>query len=148
MGIWITAIEFKQGNWSRLRRLVIIKQQEYVSKKTTGKKLTSLFKLEDIDIDKVFQTRYHAFVCNQTLPAIEIWEQYKCRGDAENRIKELKKYFGVQAFCMDDFCATETDMLFVLVAYNLMILFRQVTLQKQPSPTLATLRFNCFAVGS
>nr|WP_301923214.1 hypothetical protein [Ferruginibacter sp.] len=63
-------------------------------------------------------------------------------------MKELKEDFGVQEFCMDDFCATETAMRFVMVAYNLMSLFRQVTLQKQPSPTLVTLRFNCFAVGS
>jgi len=35
-----------------------------------------------------------------------------------------------------------------MVGYNLMSLFRQVTLQKQLSPTLTTLRFNCFAVGS
>ena len=148
MGIWITEIEFKQGNWSKPRRIIIIKQQEEVRKKTTGKKLTSLFKLEDIDKDKVFKTRYHAFVSNQSLPAIEIWEQYKRRGDAENRIKELKEDFGVQGFCMDDFCATETAMRFVMVAYNLMSLFRQVTLQKQPGSTLSTLRFNCFAVGS
>jgi hypothetical protein len=49
---------------------------------------------------------------------------------------------------MDDFCATETAMRLVMVAYNLMSLFRLLTLQKQPSPTFATLRFNCFAVGS
>jgi hypothetical protein len=49
---------------------------------------------------------------------------------------------------MDDFCATETAMRFVMVAYNLMSLFRQLTLQTQPQPTLSTLRFNCFAVGS
>ncbi len=148
MGLWITEIDYKQGNWSKPRRIVIIKQQEEVRRKTTGKRLTSLFKLEDIDRDKVFKTRYHAFVTNQSLPANEIWEQYKRRGDAENRIKELKEDFGMQGFYMDDFCATETAMRLVMVAYNLMSLFRQVTLQKQPSPTLATLRFNCFAVGS
>ena len=49
---------------------------------------------------------------------------------------------------MDSFCATETAMRFVMTAYNLMSLFRLLTQQKQPSPTLATLRFNCFAVGS
>ena len=49
---------------------------------------------------------------------------------------------------MDDFCATETAMRFVMVAYNLMSLFRQVRLQKQPSPKLATLRFDCVAVDS
>ena len=45
MGIWITEIEFKQGNWSKARRIVIIKQQEEVRKKTTGKKLNSLFQV-------------------------------------------------------------------------------------------------------
>jgi Transposase DDE domain group 1 len=148
MGIWISEIDYQQGGWSKPRRIIIVKQLEEVRKKTTGKKLTSLFKLEDLDKDKVYKTRYHAFVTNQILPAVEIWEQYKRRGDAENRIKELKEDFGVQGFCMDSFCATETAMRFVMVAYNLMSLFRLLTLQKQPSPTLATLRFNCFAVGS
>jgi hypothetical protein len=49
---------------------------------------------------------------------------------------------------MDDSCATETAIRFVMVAYNLMSLFRQVILQKHPCPTLAILQFNCFGVGS
>jgi hypothetical protein len=44
-----------------------------------------------IEDDKVYRTRYHAFVTNQPPPALEIWEQYKRRGDAENRIKNSKK---------------------------------------------------------
>ncbi|GBL36312.1 hypothetical protein EMGBS15_19070, partial [Filimonas sp.] len=80
MGIWITEMEFKQGGWSKPRRIIIIKQQEEIRKRATGKRLTSLFKLEDIDQDKVYKTRYHAFVTNQDLPANEIWEQYKRRG--------------------------------------------------------------------
>lgn len=149
MGIWISEIEFKQGGWSKPRRIILIKQQEEIRRKpTTGKKLNTLFKLEDLDQDKLYKTRYHAIVTNQRLPALQIWEQYKGRGDSENRIKELKEDFGVQGFCMDSFCATETAMRFVMMAYNLMSLFRILTLQKQPCPTLATLRFNCFAVGS
>ena len=80
--------------------------------------------------EKVYRKRYHAFVTNQKLPALEIWEQYKRRGDAENRIKELKDDFGAEGFCMDIFCATETAMRFVMVAYNLMSLLRQITHQK------------------
>jgi hypothetical protein len=91
-------------------------------KKITGKKISSLFKLENLDNDKVFKTRYQAFVTNQTLPVHQIREQYKQRGDAENKIKELKEDFGVQGFCIDNFCATETAMRFVIVAYNLMSL--------------------------
>ncbi len=82
------------------------------------------------------------------MPATEIWKQYKGRGDAENRIKELKEDFGVEGFCMDSFCATQTAMRFTMMAYNLMSLFRQLTHQKQAQPKLSTLRFNCFAVGS
>lgn len=148
IGIWISEIEYKQGGWSKARRIIVIKQQEEIRKKSTGKKLTSLFKQQDLDKDKLYKTRYHSFVTNQTLPAVEIWEQYKRRGDAENRIKELKEDFGVEGFSMDSFCATETAMRFIMVAYNLMSLFRLLTLQTQPSPKLSTLRFNCFAVGS
>jgi len=54
MGMWITEMEFRQGGWSKARRIIIIKQHEEVRRRTTGKKLSSLFKLEDIDNDKVF----------------------------------------------------------------------------------------------
>ena len=147
-GVWISEMEYQQGGWSKPRRIIIIKQSEEIRPKATGKKLRTLFDKIGIDQDKVYKTRYHAFVTNQPLPATEIWEQYKRRGDAENRIKELKEDFGVEGFCMDDFCATETAMRFVMVAYNLMSLFRQLTHQKQAQPKLSTLRFNCFAVGS
>lgn len=147
-GIWISEIQYKQGGWQKPRRIVVIRQQQEVRAKVTGKKLKTLFDLNGIDQHKVYKSRYHAFVTNQTLPAIQIWEQYKGRGDAENRIKELKEDFGVEGFCMDDFCATETAMRFVMVAYNLMSLLRLLTHQTQPSPKLQTLRFNCFAVGS
>lgn len=148
LGLWISEITYKQGGWSKARRVIIVKQQEELRPRATGKKLKTLFDQLGIDKEKVYQTRYHAFVTNQHLPAVQIWEQYKGRGDAENRIKELKEDFGVEGFCMDDFCATETAMRFVMVAYNLMSLFRLLTSQKQPSPKLSTLRFNCFAVGS
>jgi len=147
-GIWISEITYKQGGWKKPRRIVVIKQSEEIRPKATGKKLKTLFSSIGIADDKVYNIRYHAFVTNQTLPADEIWSQYKRRGDAENRIKELKEDFGAEGFCMDDFCATETAMRFVMIAYNLMSLFRHLTLQKQPTPTLSTLRFNCFAVGS
>ncbi len=117
-----------------------MKQSEEIRPKTTGKKLRTLFAMEDIDKDKVYKIRYHAFVTSQALPAIEIWEQYKRRGDAENRIKELKEDFGVQGLCMDGFCAAETEMRFVMIAYNLMSLFRQLTHQKQAQAKLSTFK--------
>ena len=49
---------------------------------------------------------------------------------------------------MDEFGATEAAMRFVMMAYNLMSLFRQLTHRNQAQRKLSTLRFNCFAVGS
>ncbi len=147
-GIWISEFMYKQNGWSRARRIIVIKQSEEIRQRATGKKLKTLFSSMGIEDEKVYRTRYHAFVTNQTLPAVEIWHQYKRRGDAENRIKELKEDFGVEGFCMDNFCATEAAMRFVMVAYNLMSLFKQLTHRNQAQPKLSTLRFNCFAVGS
>jgi hypothetical protein len=147
-GLWVSEINYQQGGWGKARRIVVIKQSEEIRARATGKKLKTLFSSVGIANEKVYRKRYHAFVTNQVLPATEIWEQYKRRGDAENRIKELKEDFGTEGFCMDSFCATETAMRFAMVAYNLMSLFRQIAHQKQPQPKLSTLRFNCFAVGS
>jgi len=147
-GLWISQISYKQNKWGRQRRIIVIKQSEEIRQRATGKKLKTLFSSMGIADDKVYRTRYHALVTNQSLPATEVWAQYKRRGDTENRIKELKEDFGVEGFCLDSFCATETAMRFIMVAYNLMSLFRQLTHQKQAQPKLSTLRFNCFAVGS
>lgn len=150
LGLFINEIEYQQGGWNKARRIVVIRQQTEVRKKATGKKIKqkSLFEGTTVDQEKLYTNRYHCFVSNQSLPAIQIWEQYKQRGDCENRIKELKEDFGVEGFCMNDFAATEAAMRLVTIGYNLMSLFKQLTHRTKAQPTLSTLRFNCFAVGS
>ena len=140
---WIAETTYKAAKWECERRMIVIRQSKVVNEKTTGKQLTA-FK-ED---DAYYNWRYNCFVTNQILPASEIWEQYKRRGDAENRIKELKEDFGAEGFNMDSFYATEAAIKMVCISYNLMSLFRQVTHQTPIQPKLPTLRFNCFAVGS
>ena len=142
-GIEISEFEYRAAKWTKSRRVVVVRQNIRKRPKASGKKL-ALF-----DTDLYYKNfRYHCFITNQTLPTLQIWNQYKQRADAENRIKELKEDFGAEGFTMDDFYATEAAMRMVMVAYNLMSLYRQVTRQTRPQPTLATLRFNCFAVGS
>ncbi|KFO66995.1 hypothetical protein ER57_13820 [Smithella sp. SCADC] len=60
-----------------------------------------------------------------TLPAQQVWNLYKQRADAENRIKELKYDFGFDSFNMKSFYGTEAALNMVMLAYNLMSLFRQ-----------------------
>ncbi len=70
------------------------------------------------------------------------------RGDAENRIKELKYDFGFDSFNLKDFYATEAALTFAMIAYNLMALFRTFVLQEKTQKTLSTLRYRAFAIGA
>ena len=142
-GLWISEFTYQAKGWACARRVIVIKQSIELRPKASGKKL----KLFD---DSIFYEnyRYHCFITNQKLPAVEIWEQYKRRADAENRIQELKQDFGAEGFCMDNFYATEAAMRMVMIAYNLMSLYRIFSQQTRVHQRLSTLRFNCFAVGS
>ena len=53
-------------------------------------------RLEEIIPDDELRSdhRYSAYMTNMKLPAAEVWRQYRGRGDAENRIKELKYDWG------------------------------------------------------
>ena len=59
----------------------------------------------------------------------------------------MKQDFGLDAFCLQDFWATEASFRFIMVAYNLMSLFRHFGLNSHNQATLATLRSYCFAIG-
>ncbi|MBP7728827.1 MAG: transposase [Bacteroidia bacterium] len=82
------------------------------------------------------------------LSADLIWSIYKKRADAENQIKELKYDYGMEGFCSESFSATESAFRWVMVAYNLMSLFKQKVIAKKSMQTLSTLRFQCIAIGS
>lgn len=92
--------------------------------------------------------RFSAYVTNLTLPMTHIWTLYKNRGDAENRIKELKYAFGVDNFCLSRFFPTKAAFRFIMVAYHLLSLFRQIVLKEKNQKTLTLIRFQCFALGA
>ena len=73
---------------------------------------------------------------------------YRGRGDAENRIKELKYDFGFDSFNLNGFFPTEAVFTFGMIAYNLTSLFRAFVLQEKTQKTLATLRYRTFAIGA
>jgi len=68
------------------------------------------------------------------------------RADAENRIKELKYDFGADSFNMQSFSATEAVMNFIMIAYNLMSLFRQAVVCSKVQPTLKIMRYRIFTI--
>lgn len=139
-GIDMAEWEYRLPGWSRSRRMVAVRKNVHRRPKASGKLV-----LFDIPEERY---RYSVYVTDLDLPMQQIWNIYKDRGDAENRIKELKYDFGADSFCLKKFFATEAAFRFIMIAYNLISLFRQLVLRERNQSTLATIRFKCFALGS
>lgn len=119
---YVVAVKFTHP----IQHLIHDSKNWVVYTQATGKQL-SLFSEEEI----YRKYRYSAYVTNMKLPAPEVWRLYRGRGDAENRIKELKYDFGFDSFNLNDFYATEAALTFAMIAYNLMSLFRMFVLQEK-----------------
>lgn len=142
-GIEISELEYGGHIWGKPRRMIVIRQKIDKRPKAAGK-ILKLFK-----DDQYYQSyRYSAYITNLTLSAAEVWRLYRGRGDAENRIKELKYDFGFDSFNLQSFFGTEAALIFVMLAYNMMSVFRQFILNSKVQHTLSTLRYKTFAIGA
>lgn len=142
-GIEVTELPYKGQRWDKPRRMIVVRQKIEKRPKAAGKML-KLFQDEAYH----HQYRYSAYITNLSLSAADVWRLYRGRGDAENRIKELKYDFGFDSFNMQSFFGTEAALIFAMLAYNLMALFRQFLLNSKVQHTLATLRYKTFAIGA
>lgn len=141
-GIEIAETTFQAEDWKAPRRLVMVRQQINKRPKATGKQLR-LF--EDESIYRNY--RYSCFVTNLDFSAKMVYDLYRNRADAENRIKEVKYDFGFESFNCNDFWATEAMLNVVMLAYNLMSLFRQAVMGTKVQHQMKTLRYKVFAIG-
>jgi Transposase DDE domain group 1 len=147
-GIELVSFDYQAPSWTHSRRVVGIRQHIARREQAKGKTL-SLF----ADDPVLGSYRFAALVTTLDLPAAEVWRLYRGRADCENRIKELKYDFAADSFCLKDFWATEACLSVVMLAYNLMSLFRQAVLRasviqsrgKDVQHTLKTLRYKLFA---
>lgn len=73
---------------------------------------------------------------------------YRGRADAENRIKGSKHEFEFDSFNLKGLYATETALIFAMIAYDLMSLFRTFVLTEKTQKRLSTLRNRAFAIGA
>ena len=142
-GVEVCSKTYQAESWDKARRIVIVRQQLQQRPKASGKTL-SLFPEDELHRNY----RYSAYITNQTYGATDVWRNYRGRADCENRIKELKQDFGADNFCLKDFWATEASLIFVMIAYNLMSVFRLFVLQEKTQKTLATMRYKVFAIGA
>ncbi len=136
-GIEASECKYNANVWEDERRIVVIRQNIDEKEDARGKML--------FDMPRY---RYQAYVTNLKFSPTEVWRCYRGRADSENRIKELKYDFGISGFCLKEFYATEAAFRMVMLAYNLMSLFRQTVLRALNSAKLSTIKFNCFAIGA
>ena len=142
-GVEVAETYYQSPLWDKPRRMIIVRQQIEQHPSCTGKTLR-LFQDEDI----YKQYRYSCYITNLELSAADVWRLYRQRANAENRIKELKYDFGFGSFNIRNFFGTEAALNFVMLAYNLMSLFRQFILNSKTQHTLSTLRYKTFAIGA
>lgn len=117
-GIDLNEMTFSHLN-GKPRRYIIIRKKVEDRPKSSGKLL-----FEDLP-----GYRYSCYVTNMDLPLDQIWNMYNTRADCENRIKELKQDFGLENFCLKEFWATEASYRLIMVAYNIISLFRHYAIQ-------------------
>ena len=142
-GIEICDKQYQANSWQNPRRIVVVRQKISRRAEAPGRTL-SLF--PDGEIRRNYH--YSAYITNNEYAATDVWRNYRQRGDAENRIKELKADFGADSFNLKEFYPTEAALLFSMVAYNLMSIFRLFVLQEKTQKTLSTLRYRTFAIGA
>jgi len=134
-GLDVANFYFKPDSCDKKRRYIIVRKRVENYPNSGGKVLF------DVPI-----YRYNAYVTNITLPVDQIYNIYNTRADAENRIKELKYDFGADNFCLKEFYATEASFRFIMMAYNILALFKHMIINSNMQ--LKTLRAYCFALGS
>jgi hypothetical protein len=143
-GVEISEIMYKNPNWKTARRLVMVRQKISKRPNATGRQITLFGEVIDHGA-----YRYSCFVTNiLDLPAAIIWRTYRGRANAENRIKELKYDFGFDSFNMDEFYATEAALNFVMLAYNLMSLFKHAVVRGDRMNMMSTLRYKLFNISA
>ena len=139
-GIELCSFMYQSHAWDKPRRVIAIRQ--HMGQRTARGKSLSLFAEDEL----IGQYRWSALVTDLNLPALDIWRLYRGRADCENLIKELKYDFAAGSLCLNDFWATEASLNTVMMAFNLMSLFRRVLLKSMPNHTLKTLRYKLFAM--
>jgi len=142
-GIEIAQTNYQSPTWDKARRLIMVRQKVSQRPKAAGK-ILRLF--EDDEVINGY--RHSCYITSLTLPPLEVWRLYRHRATCENRIKELKYDYALDKINQQSFDATETTLNFLMVAYNLMSLFKQVVVQDKVRPTLKILRYSCLGIGS
>ena len=138
--------EHEAEKWDKPRRYVAVRQFVPERPQATGKQL-NLF----VEFEQWKNYRMSLFITNDHESSPEkIWRDYRPRATDENVIKELKENYGLAAFNMKNFWATEAVMVVEALVFHNMIQFMNRTLFNKggASQKLQTLRSKYFIIGA
>lgn len=138
--------EHEDEKWDKPRRYVAVRQFVPERPQATGKQL-NLF----VEFEQWKNYRISLFITNDHESSPEkIWRDYRPRATDENVIKELKENYGMAAFNMKNFWATEAVMVIEALVFHNMIQFmnRNLFNKNGISQTLQTLRSKYFVIGA
>lgn len=128
--------QLRLHNWKAARRFVVVRERVREKRNSVGRKL--------IDVPGY---TFRIFVTSSTATPLDIWREYNCRADMENRIEELKNDLGADGFCLKQFFATEAAFRSILLLFNLLAEFQRAAgLAGYQQP--ATLRIQVLTCGA
>jgi hypothetical protein len=133
-------VRYKGKDWKGGRRVIVVRRP----KKEDATSAPTLFEGESLHKDY----RISVYFTSTDLSGSKVHSLYNHRAECENRIKELKYDYGMDGFAFKTMGATDAAFRFILLAYNIMALFKQKVMTSQGAHQLATIRFQCIAIGS
>lgn len=139
-GIEVSDFDFMHSaeSWKGNRRYVIVRQEIEKRPKASGKQLR-LFEETEYGVSY----RHSLLVTNNTKDSpYDIWNYYKPRANDEKIIDNLKDGFGLSAFNLDNFWATEAVLMTIcLILHNLITyLIQHVIAEVGKNHKLRTIR--------
>ena len=92
--------------------------------------------------------RYAIFVTSLRQSPEVVWELYRMRADAENRIKELKQDFAINGFALHKFNAAHAAFQMLCFSFNMMSLLQHVLFNSSTHVAMRRITLECIAIGS
>ena len=130
---------YKASGWNSARKMIVVRIPKSQQSDTPV-----LFE----EMAEYGKYEYKAFITNVEFSASVVHGLYNKRANAENRIKELKYDYGIEGFALTEFGAMEGAFRYVMLAYNIMQLFKIKVMLTQKGTMLSTIKFQCIAIGS
>lgn len=139
-GISVGEFTYQPMKWKKPYRFIVVRQSVDERPKASGR----LF--NDSELGEAYT--YSVLVTSLKQSPEIVWENYRMRADAENRIKELKRDFAINGFALQKFNAAHAAFQLLCFAFNMMSLMQHVLYNSTTHVAMRRITLECIAIGS